>query len=223
MPHLDCILCAGHQHEQQQDHTDTAGQQLVATLKLVLQLIRFKFGLSKADSDLLATYLLPQVKFVIRHAHRLDCCATSGKSRQHTCQSIAAISLFLLHHKQTNVETVSTVASAGASSCSKPRLGGIDRSQHVALVLRTWAEQPRQCFWRGATCHPSQCAPAQTKHRSDAKLLEQRRISSFCFFKSYLAEFAQHCRCDRSQVSHLRSALRDECRPIPLLLQRCRG
>ena len=62
VPYPDLMLCIGHQHEQHQEQTDIAGQQLAATLKLVIQLIKFKFGLSATDSVLLATYLPSEVR-----------------------------------------------------------------------------------------------------------------------------------------------------------------
>lgn len=52
MPNL---LCSGDQHEQEQVQADALGQQLSATLKLVLQLMKHKFGLTDADTSLLAT------------------------------------------------------------------------------------------------------------------------------------------------------------------------
>ncbi len=58
---LTLPLVTGSQQEQQQAQVVAAGLQLSATVQLVLQLVRYSFGMSNDDMTVLTAHLSPQV------------------------------------------------------------------------------------------------------------------------------------------------------------------
>ncbi len=64
---MQCQVCSsifaisGSQQEQQQAQVETAGSQLAATVQLILQLVRYSFGMSLEDVNVLTAHLSPQV------------------------------------------------------------------------------------------------------------------------------------------------------------------
>ncbi|DBB01694.1 hypothetical protein WJX77_000727 [Trebouxia sp. C0004] len=58
---FDQLVDLGSQQEQQQVEVETAGSQLAATVQLILQLVRYSFGMSLEDVSVLTAHFSPQV------------------------------------------------------------------------------------------------------------------------------------------------------------------
>ncbi|KAL0044614.1 hypothetical protein WJX82_002814 [Trebouxia sp. C0006] len=58
---FDQLIDLGSQQEQQQVEVETAGSQLAATVQLILQLVRYSFGMSLEDVNVLTAHLSPQI------------------------------------------------------------------------------------------------------------------------------------------------------------------
>lgn len=75
--HSSIFAVTGSQQEQQQVEVETAGTQLAATVQLILQLVRYSFGMSLEDVNVLTAHLSPQVLGSILGISTLCMCTSS--------------------------------------------------------------------------------------------------------------------------------------------------
>ncbi len=75
--HSSIFAVTGSQQEQQQVEVETAGSQLAATVQLILQLVRYSFGMSLEDVNVLTAHLSPQVHGSLLGISTLCMCTSS--------------------------------------------------------------------------------------------------------------------------------------------------